>query len=51
MEYADLTIAEGERAELGKELIHYTPAQLEEKVNSDFRGSAKIPLSHPYSLL
>lgn len=42
-EYADLTIAEGERVELGKELIHYIPAELEEKASSDFWGSAKIP--------
>lgn len=42
-EYADLTIAERETVELGKELIHYIPAKLEEKANSDFRGSAKTP--------
>lgn len=53
MEYADLTIAKGESAELGKELIHYIPAKLEEKANSDFRGSAKIPcptLTHCFSV-
>lgn len=52
MEWADLTTGEGERVELGKELIHYIPAELEEKANSDFWGSAKIlcpTLTHYFS--
>lgn len=52
MEYADLTTAKGERVELGRELIHYIPVELEEKANLDFWGSAKIPcptLTHNFS--